>query len=125
MARYHEESLDCRIRGFHVYQDIWTPVNGERFTCIREPINVIDRYAVAIAKDDGTVVGHLPRKISTVISLYILQRGQVAVEVTRTRRHSTDLVQGGMEIPCKLILRIKEKKKLEKILNLIDRLMAQ
>ena len=59
MAAYYEENIDCCIRGFHVYQEIWNPVIGEAR-------NAVDRYAVATVRGDGAVVGHLPKKISTI-----------------------------------------------------------
>ena len=29
------------IRGYHVYHHIWTPVEGETYSCTREPGNVM------------------------------------------------------------------------------------
>ena len=58
------------IQGYHVYKDIWDAAIGEVLACEREPRNVEDRYAVAVKKD-GTVIGHLPRTLSRVCSLFI------------------------------------------------------
>ena len=55
----------CCVRGYHVYSDIWEAVIGEELDCRRDPSNAIDRYAVAVVKS-GTVVGHSPRRRSTV-----------------------------------------------------------
>ena len=33
---------------------------GEELECVREQSNGVDRYAVAVLKDD-TIVGHLPK----------------------------------------------------------------
>jgi len=38
------------IRGFHVYQDVWTPVIGELLLLKREPENVHDKHAVAVIR---------------------------------------------------------------------------
>ena len=43
-----EFETDSSVRVFHVYQDNWTPVIGERLNCEREEENPQDRYAVAI-----------------------------------------------------------------------------
>ena len=43
-----EFETDSSVRGYHVYQDNWTPVIGERLNCEREEENSRDRYAVAI-----------------------------------------------------------------------------
>ena len=36
---------------------------GERLFTERELHNAVDRYAVAVTKDSGETVGHLPKKI--------------------------------------------------------------
>ena len=66
--------VDSCVRGFHVYQDIWTPTTGERLSCQTEDSNEFDPYAVAIWKSVN-VIGHVPRKISAACSLFI-QRGE-------------------------------------------------
>ena len=66
---------ECSIRGYHVYKEIWEAAIGEELDCRREPSNAIDRYAVAVMKS-GTVVGHLPKKLSCIYSLFI-RRGCV------------------------------------------------
>ena len=43
-----EFETDSSVRGYHVYQDNWTPVIGERLNCEWEEENPRDRYAVAI-----------------------------------------------------------------------------
>ena len=48
--------IDSCVRGFHMYKETWSPNIGEILMCTREPGNVIDRYAVAVKKSDGTVV---------------------------------------------------------------------
>ena len=58
------------IRGYHVYKGIWNAAIGEVLVCEREPHNVEDRYAIAVKKDE-TVIGHLPRNLSRVCSLFV------------------------------------------------------
>ena len=74
---------------------------------------MVDRYAVAVVK--GTVVGHLPKKISKISSLFLRRGGYIKCEVTGKRRYSSDLSQGGLEIPCRLIFKSKDKKEIDKI----------
>ena len=38
------------VRGYHVYQRIWTAAVGEVLHCEQEPTNSRDRYAVAVKK---------------------------------------------------------------------------
>ncbi len=95
------------VRGYHVYMGSWTPVRGEKLNCIREMNNVKDRYSVAVTKlDDGSIVGHLPRKISMLCSLFIRKGGSISCKITGSSRvYSRDLPQGGLEIPCVVIFK--------------------
>ena len=53
----------------------------------------------------GTIVGHLPKKISSTCSLFIRKGGTIDCEVTDPNgKYSRDLAQGGLEIPCVLML---------------------
>ena len=96
------------IRGYHVYQSVWMPVLGEELICLREPFNSVDRYAVCVKKDDD-IVGHLPKKISRICSLFLCRGGNISCIVAGSRRYSSDLSQGGLEIPCSLLFRGKQK----------------
>jgi len=96
-----EAFFDSCVRGFHVYQEVWTPVLGEILPCTRELGNAHDIFAVKVTKD-GVTIGHVPKKISSTCSLFISNGGVLLCEITNpNRRYSRDLVQGGLEIPCK------------------------
>ena len=118
---------DSCIRGYHVYNEIWTAVLGEVLLTQRELHNVTDRYAVAVKKHSGETVGHLPRKISRLCSMFIGQGGDITCVVTGNRGYSSDLVQGGLEIPCSIIFRGKEKliSKTKKLQDLKKKLSAK
>ena len=66
--------FDSFIRGYHVYQHIWTPVEGERYSCTCELGNEHDCNAVAVMYEDR-VVGHIPLTISKCISLFLTLPG--------------------------------------------------
>lgn len=114
-----ESEVACCVRGYHVYQAIWTAVVGEELVCEREPTNSLDRYAVAVLKNE-IIIGHLPRKTSKVCSLFLRRGGTVSCTVTGMRRYSSDLPQGGLEIPCHLLFKSKPKEmaKLKRCLKL-------
>ena len=94
-------SIEAMVRGYHVYKHIWTAVVGEEFPCRREVGNTFDPFAVAVMRDD-TVIGHVPRRISSICAMFLRREGSITCEVTDSRRHSDDLPQGGLEIPCVL-----------------------
>ena len=54
-----------------MYEEIWTAVFGEEFNTEREIGNIVDRYAVAVKKYSGETVGHLPKRISRMCSMFI------------------------------------------------------
>ena len=112
-----EFGRDCCIRGYHIYKEIWRAAIGEELECDREPENSCDRYAVCV-KRSGVVIGHLPRKLSRVCSLFLRRGGVISCTVTGGRRYSGDLPQGGLEIPCFLLFKHKPKEvqKLKKLL---------
>ena len=99
------ESIIC---GYHEYQLIWeVPVIGEELSCSRELGNSHDPYAVAVKKEiegEERFVGHVPRQISAICSLFIRRGGTIRCTVTGSRRYSADLPQGGLNIPAKLTL---------------------
>ena len=107
-----EFSFTAAVRGFHVYRRVWLPHVGQRLSAEREHGNVEDRFAIAV-REQGTlrtnkVVGHLPREFSKVLWYFLLHGGVVECEVTERRRRSP-LEQGGLEIPCCVTLRGKNK----------------
>ncbi len=85
------------IRGYHVYQRIWTPFVGETATIASEINNAHDQYAITVLEDNTLcTVGHLPMEMSREC-YYFIRR--VSVEVTGPRQKS--VTEGkGMEIPC-------------------------
>ena len=115
MAR-HNFSLEAMVRGYHIYCSIWEASINEVLRCARDTSNTKDPYAVSIIKS-GTVVGHLPKKISTACSLFIRRGGSITCIVTGSRRYSRDLPQGGMEIPCLLEFTgsVEDAKRVEKL----------
>jgi len=90
---------DSAVRGYHQYKDIWEASYGEVLNCVRETENSFDPFAVSIIKD-GEIVGHVPTKISATCSLFLRFHGTIHCKVTGRRRYSSDLPQGGLEVPC-------------------------
>ena len=68
-------------RGYHEYKNVWEdPVHGEELNCTRDIGNSHDPMAVAILKEiDGATVtvGHVPRRISALCSVFIRRGGTI------------------------------------------------
>ena len=104
-------------QGYHEYHNIWDSAINEELPCECEVHNAMDHYAVAVIRDN-VVVGHLPKNISRICSLFLRSGGTIKVEVTGQKRYSSDLAQGGMEIPC-LLLCQGEPKEIKKLIKLL------
>ena len=74
MKKFFERNC---IRSYHVYKK--SMMVGEALVCKREPRNSSGRYTVAV-KNKGTIIEHLPRKLSRVCSLF-LRRGSTQSQV--------------------------------------------
>ena len=111
-------AFESMVRGYHVYQEVWVAAVGEELSCVRESENHHDPFSVAVVRS-GVIVGHVPRKISSTCSLFLRRGGTIDCRVTGQRRYSTDLSQGGLEIPCILTLSgaAKDIEKVKKLLK--------
>ena len=58
-----------------------------------------DPYPVAVQKD-GLTVGHVLRTIFCIYSVFVRRGGSIVCTITGKRKHSCDLPQGGLELPC-------------------------
>ena len=95
--------VESMVRGYHVYKDVWSAAVGQRLPCKQERGNPHDPYAIAVT-EGSVIVGHVPREISAVCSLFLQRTGTTLLcEVTGGKRYSADLPQGGLEIPCRFI----------------------
>ncbi len=117
MAKFQISSM---VRRYHAYKDVWQASSGDILHCGREVSNRHDPYAVAV-NISGVIVGHVPRRILTICSLLLRRGGLIQCTVTGSRRHSEDLPQGGLKIPCGLTFKIEIKDVLEKTQNLPGR----
>ena len=92
------------VRGFHHYRNTWFPEESEVLYFCHVFKNSM--FAIKKCKSNGQIVGHLPRKISRVIK-FLLDRGAV-VQATLSTTHyrRSPLVQVGLEIACKVSVKM-------------------
>lgn len=120
MAEIREEVfiIQSKIRGYHIYKQIWEASVGERLRCKKEENNAHDPYCVGVIDRSDKTVGHVPREISAVCSLFLDHHGTISCEVIGHQQYSEDLPKGGLEIPCRLSFR-GPARYLEKVRKLI------
>ena len=97
--------FSATVRGYHYYGSIWFPEKKEQLDCSHDFGNVFYVFAIS-CKPDDTVVGHLPREISRAAK-FLLDRGaQISAILTSTDYRRSPLVPGGLEIACKVIVKL-------------------
>ena len=70
------------VRGYHVYQDVWKTLIGEKRVAKREFDNPLDKHAVKVVLSNWTV-GHFPHELPRIEwYMYFLARSaKISVEV--------------------------------------------
>ena len=91
--------------------------------------NPFDRYAIAAMKRlpgrlGDCTIGHLPREISKTIRFFLLRGGVASVEIVDKNHRRSPLVQGGPEIPVKLMVEIDVSEKNEAIMKRFKQLIT-
>ena len=97
--------IESAIRGYHVYRKVWDPSEEEFLECLHEPGNMFDLFAIKTCQGaERRIVGHLPMEISRPTK-FLLDRGAIIKsKLTGKKYQRSPLVQGGLEIPCSLII---------------------
>lgn len=101
----------CRLRGYHEYRLTWTPTLHEVLTVKQERSNPYDRFAIACttrlpASISDTIVGHLTKEIPRYTFFIINYGARVSVSVTDTHYRMSALIQGGLEIPIQVTVKM-------------------
>ena len=91
------------VRGFHYYRRFWVLKPSQKLNCFYEHDNPFDEFAIKACKEGHEVsVGHLPRKISRATKFFTDRGANITVTLTSNHYRRSPLVQGGMEIVCKV-----------------------
>ena len=94
------------VKGYHVYQDFWTPVIGKCLLSEREPDNPEDKYVIYIKKENK-IVGHLPLETSGRFAktiFYFLRADMLSsCKIVITGKPVNFGGGYGMQAPCKLL----------------------
>ena len=109
----HERSLVVKaaVRGFHYYKTVWQPSESEIFSCLFEEYNAHDIFPIKTCQASGRIVGHLPRELSRITMFLLLRGATVIAKLCETHYRQSPLVQGGLEIPCVIIIALPAAKK--------------
>ena len=100
--------LESVVHGYHVYKEIWTSILGEELQCIHEVRNIYDLCPPLLRK-----MAHSTS--SSLNNFYSIR--SIGCTIAGVPQYSIDQPQGGLEIPCKLMVRGDRK--------LVDKLKQQ
>ena len=119
-------TFDSAICGYHYYRKCWSPKIKENLICSHERNNAFDKSAIKTCKEDGEIVSHLPNELSCTLK-FLLDRGaKISAVLMSTHYRRSPLVQGGMEIPCKVTfemsLTLKNMQLMDHLMELIKTL---
>ena len=76
----HGKSCLKGIRGYHVYNKTWEAVVREALVHVRKIARKRFRSINCSCCERGIVIGHLPRKLSRVCSLFLRRGGTINVQ---------------------------------------------
>ena len=98
------------------FKEVWKPILRERLNLSQERKNLHDRNAIAAYKRlpgrlADSIIGHLPREISRLTRFFLSRGGVAFAEVIKTTHRRSSLVQGGLEIPVKVVIEIEDTAK--------------
>ena len=74
---------------------------------------------MAVTNTGSIVIGHVPRAISALCSIFILRRGKITFQITEDQSYSNDLPQGGLELPCCFTFSTSNANQLAKVWELL------
>ena len=101
MANNNIFEFTSAVRGFHHYRKYWKVELEQKLNCYHERNNPFVRFAIkccVIGKEE--LVGHLSKEISRATIFF--GGASVIIQLTSDHYRRSPLVQGGIEIPCKV-----------------------
>ena len=79
---------------------------------MHEAGNPFDRFAIKTVKENGEIVGNLPREISRVTKFYLDRGATMYCEFSSNHYRRSPLVQGGLDISCRVMRATKLNQRL-------------
>ena len=104
VLKMESHTFTAAVRGYHFYRRYWRPQENEKLICLHEPGNAFDRFAIKTVKENGEIVGHLPKEISRITKYYLDRGASMYCRLSSQHYRRSPLVQGGLEIQCELVI---------------------
>ena len=110
--------VNCCVRGYHIFKSFWDAPIGSILSAKHEddPQSLVhDKYAIALINSEPVTVGHLPKFMSKLAHFFVKHTGKIKRKITGSKRNSSDLEQGGLEIPAKIIVQNSNERIIEEM----------
>ena len=110
--------MNCCVRGYHIFKSFWDAPIGSILSAKHEddPQSLVhDKYATALINSESVTVGHLPKFMSKLAHIFVKHAGKIRCEITGSKRYSSDIEQGGLEIPAKIIFQNSNERIIEEM----------
>ena len=110
--------MSCCFSGYHIFKSFWDAPIGSILSAKHEddPQSLVhDKYAIALINSESVTVGHLPKFMSKLAHFFVKHAGKIRCEITGSKRYSSDLEQGGLEIPAKIIFQNSNERIIEEM----------
>ena len=112
--------MNCCTHGYHIFKSFRdAPIGSILSAKLEDDLQslVHDKYALALINSDSVTVGHLPKFMSKLAHFFVKQAGKTKCEITGSKRYSSDLDQGGLEIPAKIMFQSSNERIIEEMRN--------
>ena len=99
--------FESAVRGYHYYRKYWSHKEHETLNCYHKPGNPFDIFAMKTCSHGSLQpVGHLSREISRLTKFILDRSAEVEAKLTSSQYHCSPITQGGLEIPCRVNIRM-------------------
>ena len=78
-----------------------------------------------VLKYGDVTVGHIPKFLSKIMYFYIKNGGELLLKITSKRQFSTDLPQGGLELPALCIFKSTNSEAHSKFPGLVPKVLKE
>ena len=95
-------TINSTICGFRYYRKYWSLKIVENLLCSHGRHNAFNIYSINTCKEDRETVIHLPCEFSHALKLLLERGAKISAVLMSPHYRRSHLVQGCMEIPCKV-----------------------
>jgi len=85
-----------------------------------------NQFAIKTCKLNGSIVGHLPRELSRTLNFLLIRDARIFADLKSTNYRRSPLVQGGLEIPCKITIQMSPTPQLlDRLIELVGSVYSE